>query len=79
MGSRCESRPPLLSCWLGLYSPHGTRDAAFLSNYAYINLNDPSAGPMAWAGRGLRAGQYAMRLWKTRINWPSWAHRNGHY
>src|SRR5437667_42963 len=26
---------------VGLYSPHGTRDAAFLSNYAYINLNDP--------------------------------------
>src|ERR1700741_3730537 len=26
---------------VGLYSPRGTRDAAFLSNYAYINLNDP--------------------------------------
>src|SRR5215467_10884686 len=24
-----------------LYSPHGTYDAQFLANYAYINLNDP--------------------------------------
>src|ERR1700751_4206879 len=41
---------------VGLYSPRGTRDAAFLSNYAYINLNDP-------IGRSYGAGQYAMRLW----------------
>ncbi len=26
---------------IGVYSPHGSRDAKFLSNYAYINLNDP--------------------------------------
>src|SRR6202041_1043235 len=26
---------------LALYSPHGTYDARFLANYAYINLNDP--------------------------------------
>src|SRR5271169_2935658 len=26
---------------LALYSPHGTYDATFLSNYAYINLVDP--------------------------------------
>src|SRR5213594_1788109 len=25
---------------IGLYSPHGTYDAQFLANYAYINLND---------------------------------------
>src|SRR5208283_5499739 len=26
---------------VSLYSPKGTRDAKFLSNFAYINLNDP--------------------------------------
>src|SRR6202142_3313684 len=26
---------------LALYSPHGTYDAKFLANYAYINLTDP--------------------------------------
>src|SRR5258705_4591331 len=47
-----------------LYSPHGTRDAAFLSNYAYINLNDP-IGRSYGVGRSevFGAGQYAMRLW----------------
>ena len=49
---------------IALYSPHGTRDAAYLSNYAYINLNDPIArlygvGQTTIFG----AGQYAMRLW----------------
>ena len=24
-----------------LYSPKGSRDALFLANYAYININDP--------------------------------------
>ena len=28
---------------VALYSPKGTHDAKFLSNYAYINLNDPIA------------------------------------
>ena len=27
--------------WVALYSPHGTYDARFLANYAYINLVDP--------------------------------------
>src|ERR1700691_2894269 len=49
---------------LGLYSPHGTYDAQFLANYAYINLNDqltrvPGVGSVQVFG----AGQYAMRLW----------------
>src|SRR5438128_10192820 len=26
---------------VSLFSPHGTRDAQFMANYAYINLNDP--------------------------------------
>ena len=49
---------------IALYSPHGTHDAKFLANYAYINLNDPIArsygvGQVQIFG----AGQYAMRLW----------------
>lgn len=49
---------------IALYSPHGTHDAKFLANYAYINLNDPlsrlyGVGQVAIFG----AGQYAMRLW----------------
>ena len=49
---------------LSLNSPHGTYDGRFLSNYAYINLNDqltrvPGIGSVQVFG----AGQYAMRLW----------------
>src|SRR5580658_2722586 len=49
---------------LDLYSPHGTYDANFLANYAYINLNDPlSRLPGIGNVQVLGAGQYAMRLW----------------
>src|SRR6516165_3213810 len=53
---------PLMA--IGLYSPNGTYDAKFLTNYAYINLNDqltrvPGIGSVQVFG----AGQYAMRLW----------------
>jgi HAE1 family hydrophobic/amphiphilic exporter-1 len=49
---------------VSLFSPHGTYDAGFLSNYAYINLKDqlgrvPGIGQVQVFG----AGQYAMRLW----------------
>jgi hydrophobic/amphiphilic exporter-1 (mainly G- bacteria), HAE1 family len=49
---------------MGLYSPQGTYDGKFLSNYAFINLNDqltrvPGIGNVQVFG----AGQYAMRLW----------------
>jgi hydrophobic/amphiphilic exporter-1 (mainly G- bacteria), HAE1 family len=49
---------------IALYSPHGTYDARFLANYAYINLVDPitrsyGIGQVQVFG----AGQYAMRLW----------------
>jgi HAE1 family hydrophobic/amphiphilic exporter-1 len=49
---------------LTLYSPKGTYDAQFLSNYAYINLADQitrlyGIGTVQIFG----AGQYAMRLW----------------
>jgi len=47
-----------------LYSPHGTYDARFLANYAYINLADQinrsyGVGSVQVFG----AGQYAVRLW----------------
>src|SRR5271168_3358517 len=49
---------------ISLFSPHGTRDAKFMANFAYISLNDPIArlygvGQTTVFG----AGQYAMRLW----------------
>src|SRR5246500_1205650 len=49
---------------LALYSPHGTYDARFLANYAYINLVDSltrsyGIGQVQVFG----AGQYAMRMW----------------
>ena len=47
-----------------LYSPKGTYDALFLSNYAYINLNDPMTRvPGVGQVQIFGAGQYAMRLW----------------
>ncbi len=49
---------------VSLFSPHGTRDAQFMANYAYINLNDPIAR-LYGVGQTqvFGAGQYAMRLW----------------
>src|SRR6202043_3601328 len=47
-----------------IYSPHGTRDATFLANYTYINLNDPVARSYGVGQTQIfGAGQYAMRLW----------------
>ena len=49
---------------IALYSPHGTRDATFLANYAYINVNDPIARSYGVGQTQVfGAGQYAMRLW----------------
>src|SRR5277367_2986639 len=49
---------------IALYSPHGTHDATYLANYAYINLNDPVAR-LYGVGQTqvFGSGQYAMRLW----------------
>ncbi|MGH9739079.1 MAG: efflux RND transporter permease subunit [Candidatus Acidiferrales bacterium] len=49
---------------ISLDSPHGTYNAQFLANYAYINLADPitrlkGIGSIQIWG----AGQYAMRVW----------------
>src|SRR5271168_1220358 len=47
-----------------VYSPHGTYDATFLANYAYINLVDPILrSPGIGNVQVFGAGQYAMRLW----------------
>src|ERR1700693_2632790 len=49
---------------VSLFSPHGTRDATFMANYAYINLNDPIARSYGIGqSQVFGAGQYAMRLW----------------
>ncbi|HUK47708.1 MAG TPA: efflux RND transporter permease subunit, partial [Terriglobales bacterium] len=49
---------------VALYSPHGTYDAQFLANYAYINLNDPITRVPGIANvQVFGAGQYAMRIW----------------
>ncbi len=53
---------PLLA--YAVYSPNGTRDATFLGNYAYINLNDQMTRVRGIASVAvLGAGQYAMRCW----------------
>jgi len=49
---------------IAIYSPHGTYDATFLANYAYINLVDPLLrSPGIGNVQVFGAGQYAMRLW----------------
>ena len=49
---------------IALYSPHGTHDAKYLANYAYINLNDPIARSYGIGQATVfGSGQYAMRLW----------------
>src|SRR5256885_11300363 len=50
--------------FIALFSPNGSRNAQFLANYAYINMNDaltrvPGIAQVTVFG----AGQYAMRLW----------------
>jgi len=47
-----------------VYSPHGSHDATFLANYAYINLVDPLLrSPGIGNVQVFGAGQYAMRMW----------------
>ena len=49
---------------VAVYSPHGTYDATFLANYAYINLADPLLrSPGIGNIQVFGAGQYAMRMW----------------
>ena len=64
---------------IAVYSPHGTYDATFLANYAYINLVDPILrSPGIGNVQVFGAGQYAMRLvGKTRHVGQAWHHRPG--
>src|SRR5580693_714387 len=49
---------------VALNSPKGTRDAAFLANYSYINLSDAlTRVPGVSRVQVFGAGQYAMRIW----------------
>src|SRR5690242_14890805 len=49
---------------IAVNSPHGTHDANYLANYAYINLNDPVARSYGIGQATVfGSGQYAMRLW----------------
>ncbi|MBU1735682.1 MAG: efflux RND transporter permease subunit, partial [Verrucomicrobia bacterium] len=58
---KSTAAPLMLIC---LYSPKGTYDAAFLANYAYINLNDQMLRVPGIASiQVFGAGQYAMRFW----------------
>jgi HAE1 family hydrophobic/amphiphilic exporter-1 len=47
-----------------VYSPNGTYDALFLTNYSYININNPmSRLPGVGQVTIFGAGNYAMRFW----------------
>jgi HAE1 family hydrophobic/amphiphilic exporter-1 len=49
---------------VALYSPHGTYNATFLANYAYINLVDQITRVKGISNINVfGAGQYAMRYW----------------
>ena len=49
---------------IALNSPHGTYDATFLANYAYINIYDQiTRVPGISSVQVFGAGQYAMRFW----------------
>ncbi len=49
---------------IALNSPKGTRDAQFLANYAYINMNDALSRCYGISQVQIfGAGQYAMRIW----------------
>jgi hydrophobic/amphiphilic exporter-1 (mainly G- bacteria), HAE1 family len=57
-----SSAAPLMV--ISLYSPTGQFDSTFLSNYAYINLNDPIVQVPGIASTTVfGAGQYALRIW----------------
>jgi HAE1 family hydrophobic/amphiphilic exporter-1/multidrug efflux pump len=63
-GLSVKKRSPDFLQVISIYSPDGSRDALFLSNYATINLIDalarvPGVGDTMVGG----AGDYAMRIW----------------
>ena len=48
---------------VSLYSPKGTYDATFLTNYAFINLVDPLSRVTGVGRVQVFGGQYALRCW----------------
>ena len=48
---------------ISLYSPKGMYDATFLTNYAFINLNDPLSRVPGVGRVQVFGGQYALRCW----------------
>jgi HAE1 family hydrophobic/amphiphilic exporter-1 len=49
---------------ISLYSPNGTHDAKWLSNYGYINLKEPIARSYGVGQAQIFGiGEYAMRIW----------------
>src|SRR5215467_5242685 len=48
---------------ISLYSPRGTYNATFLTNYAFINLNDPLSRVPGVGRVQVFGGQYALRCW----------------
>ncbi len=48
---------------ISLYSPNGTYDAVFLTNYAFINLRDPLTRVPGIGRVQVFGGEYALRCW----------------
>src|SRR4030095_5762298 len=58
---------------IAVYSPHGTYDARFLANYAYINLVDSiTRSPGIGQVNGVGAGQDAVRVWVKPDKLATW-------
>jgi hydrophobic/amphiphilic exporter-1 (mainly G- bacteria), HAE1 family len=58
--AKSYSAPMML---ISLSSPRGTYDATFLTNYAFINLNDPISRVPGVGRVQTFGGQYALRCW----------------
>ncbi|MGI6850701.1 efflux RND transporter permease subunit [Mesorhizobium sp. 1B3] len=71
LGISSKKRSSSILLGVNLFSPNGTRDAIFLSNYATINIRDTLAR-VAGVGEAtvLGALDYSMRIWMnpTRMN-----------
>lgn len=71
LGISSKKRSSSMLLGVNLYSPNGTRDAIFLSNYATINIRDALAR-VSGVGEAsvLGALDYSMRIWMnpTRMN-----------
>jgi hydrophobe/amphiphile efflux-1 (HAE1) family protein len=63
-GVTVRRRSPNMLLGVNLYSPKGTRDAIFISNYASINLRDTLARvPGVGEAQVLGGLDYSMRIW----------------